>query len=38
MVATCSVLTGAPFIIITNNDNKMDEAASGLTKVLLSPS
>jgi adenylate kinase len=38
MVATCSVLTGAPFIIITNNDNKMNEAASGLTKVLLSTS
>lgn len=38
MVATCSVLTGAPFIIIANNDNKMDEAASGLTKVLLSAS
>jgi adenylate kinase len=38
MVATCSVLTGAPFIIIANNDNKMDEAASGLTKVLLSSS
>jgi adenylate kinase len=35
MVATCSVLTGAPFIIIANNDNKIDEAASCLTKVLL---
>jgi adenylate kinase len=38
IVATCSVLTGAPFIIIANNDNKMDEAASCLTKVLLSAS
>ena len=38
IVATCSVLTGAPFIIIANNDNKKDEAASGLTKVLLSSS
>ena len=38
IVATCSVLTGAPFIIIANNDNKMDEAASGLAKVLLSSS
>jgi adenylate kinase len=38
MVATCSVLTGAPFIIIANNDNKMDKAAFGLTKVLLSAS
>ena len=36
MVATCSILTGAPFIIVTNNDNKMDEAVSGVAKVLLS--
>ena len=34
MVATCSILTGAPFIIITNNDNKMDEAVSSVAKVL----
>jgi adenylate kinase len=38
MVATCSILTGAPFIIIANNDDKMDEAVLGLTKVLLSAS
>jgi adenylate kinase len=34
MVATCSILTGAPFIIIANNDNKMDEAVSSVSKVL----
>jgi adenylate kinase len=34
MVTSCSVLTGSPFIIITNNDNKTDEAASYLIKVL----
>ena len=34
MVATCSILTGAPFIIIANNDNKMDEAVSSVAKVL----
>jgi adenylate kinase len=36
MVATCSILTGAPFIIVANNDNKMHEAVSGVAKVLLS--
>jgi adenylate kinase len=36
MVATCSILTGAPFIIVSNNDNKMEEAVSGVAKVLLS--
>jgi adenylate kinase len=36
MVATCSILTGAPFIIVANNDNKMDEAVSGVARVLLS--
>ena len=34
MVATCSILTGAPFIIITNNDNKMDDAVSSVARVL----
>jgi adenylate kinase len=34
MVATCSILTGAPFIIIANNDNKIDEAVSSIAKVL----
>lgn len=36
MVATCSILTGAPFIIVANNDKKMDEAVSNVAKVLLS--
>ena len=36
MVATCSILTGAPFITVANNDKKMDEAASNVAKVLLS--
>ena len=34
MVATCSILTGAPFIIIANNDNKMDDASYRVVKVL----
>jgi adenylate kinase len=34
MVATCSILTGAPFIIIANNDNKMDDAVSSVARVL----
>ncbi|HJT49544.1 MAG TPA: adenylate kinase [Nitrososphaeraceae archaeon] len=38
MVATCSILTGAPFIIVTNNDDKMEEAVSCVAKVLLSGS
>lgn len=36
MVATCSILTGAPFIIVANNDKKMDEAVSSVSKILLS--
>jgi len=36
MVATCSILTGAPFIIVANNDKKMDEAVSNVAKVLRS--
>jgi adenylate kinase len=36
MVATCSILTGAPFIVIQNNDNKIDEAASSVASVLSS--
>lgn len=34
MVATCSVLTGCPFIIIMNSDNKIDETASNIVKAL----
>jgi adenylate kinase len=34
MVATCSVLTGCPFIIIMNSSNKIDETASNIVKAL----
>jgi adenylate kinase len=34
MVASCSILTGSPFIIILNNDNKIDEAVLNIVKVL----
>jgi adenylate kinase len=34
MVASCSILTGAPFAIIMNNDGKIDEAAANIAKVL----
>lgn len=34
MVASCSILTGSPFIIILNNDNKIDEAVLTIVKVL----
>jgi adenylate kinase len=34
MVASCSILTGSPFIIIFNNDNKIDEAVLNIVKVL----
>ena len=34
MVATCSILTGAPFIIIANNDTRMDDAVSSVARVL----
>ena len=34
MVATCSVLTGCPFIIIMNSNNKIDETASNIVKAL----
>ena len=36
MVATCSILTGAPFTIIANNDNKMNEAVYSVARVLSS--
>ena len=35
MVATCSILTGAPFAIIVNSDGKVDEAAANIAKILL---
>jgi adenylate kinase len=35
MVASCSILTGAPFAIIMNSDTKIDEAASNIAKMLL---
>lgn len=34
MVATCSVLTGCPFIIIMNSNNKIDETTSNIVKAL----
>ena len=35
MVASCSILTGAPFAIIMNSDGKEDEAAANIAKVLI---
>jgi adenylate kinase len=35
MVASCSILTGAPFAIIMNNDGQMVEAAANIAKILL---
>jgi adenylate kinase len=35
MVASCSILTGAPFAIILNNDGQMGEAAANIAKMLL---
>lgn len=35
MVASCSILTGAPFAIIMNNDGQMGEAAANIVKILL---
>lgn len=34
MLASCSVLTGAPFAIVLNDDGKVDEAAEGIAKIL----
>ena len=34
MVASCSMLTGSPFIVIMNNDNKIENAVLGIVKVL----
>ncbi len=35
MVASCSILTGAPFAIIMNNDGQVGEAAANIAKILL---
>ena len=35
MVASCSILTGAPFAIIMNSDGKVEEAAANIAKMLL---
>ncbi|HWS20730.1 MAG TPA: adenylate kinase [Nitrososphaera sp.] len=35
MVASCSILTGAPFSIIMNNDGQMGEAAANIAKILI---
>ena len=35
MVASCSILTGAPFAIIMNNDGQMGEAAANIARILL---
>jgi adenylate kinase len=35
MVASCSILTGAPFAIIMNNDGQIGEAAANIAKILL---
>ena len=35
MVASCSILTGAPLPIIMNNDGQMGEAAANIAKILL---
>ena len=35
MVASCSILTGAPFAIIMNRDGGIDEAAANIAKMLL---
>lgn len=34
MVASCSILTGAPFAIIMNSDGCVDKAAANIAKIL----
>lgn len=34
MVASCAILTGAPFTIIANNHGQIDEAAANIVKIL----
>ena len=35
MMASCSILTGAPFAIIMNNDGQVGEAAANIANILL---
>ncbi len=35
MVASCSILTGAPFAIIMNNDGQVGAAAANIAKILI---
>ena len=35
MVASCSILTGAPFAIIMNSDDQIEEAAANIAKTLI---
>jgi len=35
MVASCSIITGAPFATIMNNDDQIEEAAANIAKILL---
>jgi adenylate kinase len=34
MLASCSILTGAPFAIVVNDDGKVEEAAQGIAGIL----
>lgn len=34
MLASCSVITGAPFAVVLNDDGKVDEAAEGIARIL----
>lgn len=34
MLASCSILTGAPFAIVVNGEGKVDEAAAGVARIL----
>lgn len=34
MIASCSILTGAPFAVVYNDDGKVDEAASDIARIL----
>jgi adenylate kinase len=34
MLASCSILTGAPFAIVVNGNGKIDDAAAGIARVL----
>lgn len=34
MLASCSILTGAPFAVVINGNGKVDDAAAGIARVL----